>query len=224
MAQSVITTLEVQKRDKERVNVYLDGAYAFSLNSIDAAHLRKGQILTEAEIAALQSTDKIVQAVNHAAGFLSYRPRSQAEVRQNLTEKGFAPEVIEAAIARLETLGYVDDHAFTRFWIENRSSFKPISQRALRYELQQKGVSSAIINEMITEVDETAAAYSAAQTRLRRLRGSQQKDFRLKLREFLMRRGFSGSISSEVIAQLIEELEAQQPDYFGESHRNTDLE
>lgn len=224
MSQNVITTLEVQKRDKERVNVYLDGAYAFSLNSIDAAHLRKGQILTEAEIAALQSTDKIVQAVNQAAGFLSYRPRSEAEVRKNLVEKGFAPEVIEAAVARLETLGYVDDYAFVRFWIENRSSFKPISQRALRYELQQKGVSSAIISEMIAEVDEAAAAYTAAQTRLRRLQGSKQQDFRLKVREFLMRRGFSSSVSSQVIAQLIEELEEQQPDYFGKSLSSTDLE
>lgn len=224
MPQGVITALEVQKRNKERVNVFLDGEFAFSLNSVEAAKLRKGQILSEAEITTLRGSDAVVRAVDQAALFLSYRPRSKAEIRQNLAKKEVPPEVIEAALERLENLGYVDDHAFTQFWVENRSSFKPLSQRALRYELRQKGVPLSIINEVLQTVDDDSAAYQAAQERLRRLRGSSQQVFRVKLRDFLARRGFSSSVTSQVIAQIIEELETEQPDYFMGADADSDVD
>src|SRR5690606_15300512 len=134
-----------------------------------AAKLKKGQTLTEAEIDSLRSGDAVVRAVDQAALFLSYRPRSEAEIRQNLLEKEVAPAVIDAALERLQDLGYVDDRAFTRYWVESRSNFNPISQRALSYELQQKGDPLGIINEVFETTDEHEAAYRAAQDRLRRL-------------------------------------------------------
>ena len=83
----VITALEVQKRNKERVNVYLDDEFAFGLNMMEAAKLRKGQTLTAEEIKVLTDEDAINQAVNRAIDFLSYRPRSTEEVRRNLIKK-----------------------------------------------------------------------------------------------------------------------------------------
>ncbi|MCI0353322.1 MAG: hypothetical protein L0Z53_28210, partial [Acidobacteriales bacterium] len=79
----VITALEVQKKNKERVSVYLDGEYAFSLSLVEAARLRKGQALAEDDIHALQGQDEIGKAVDRAARFLAYRPRSVQEVRRN---------------------------------------------------------------------------------------------------------------------------------------------
>jgi regulatory protein len=117
-----ITALEIQKRNKERVNVYLDGEYAFSLALIEAAKLRKGQPLTDAEIDALRGEDDVTRAVDYAANFLSYRPRSVAEVRRNLEKKDLSEVVIEQAIDRLQQLGYVDDVAFARYWLENRDA------------------------------------------------------------------------------------------------------
>ncbi len=103
-----ITALEMQKRNKERVNVYLDGEYAFSLVLIEAAKLRKGQTLTDEEIVALRNTDEINRAVNHAVRFLSYRPRSIQEVRRNLAKKGFVDVTIETAIERLISMSYFE--------------------------------------------------------------------------------------------------------------------
>jgi regulatory protein len=210
----VVTTLEIQKRNKERVNIYIDGEYAFSLSLIEAARLHKGQTLTEAEINALRDQDAVIQAVDSAARFLGYRPRSIAEVRRNLAEKDVPPAVIDAAIERLTAMGYLDDLAFARFWTQNRGEFKPLSHKALRQELRQKGVASAIIEEALEEQNEAELAYKAAQSQLRKLRNLNAKDFHTKLASFLQRRGFSYSTARDVIQRLREELETSDPDYF----------
>jgi regulatory protein len=214
----VITALEVQKKNKERVNVYLDGEYAFSLSLIDAARLRKGQSLAEADINALQGQDEIGKAVDRAARFLAYRPRSEQEVRRNLKEKDTVPEVIEAAIERLRTMGYLDDAAFARYWVQNRNEFKPLSPKALRYELRQKGVPSDIIDETLESLEAGDLAYRAAQARVNKLRRSDKRLFRQKLAAFLQQRGFSYTTIREAVERLIEELEAQDPDYFEDEH------
>jgi regulatory protein len=211
-----ITGLEVQKRNKERVNVYIDGAFAFGLNIMDAAKLRKGQTLSDAEIAELQQHDAVVKAVDSAANFLSYRPRSSTEVRQNLQKKKYDPDVIDAAMERLRTLGYLDDAAFARFWVENRDTFKPRSPMALRVELRQKGVPDAIIREVVESVDADDAASRAARKKLRRYRGSTVRDFKRKLGGFLQRRGFRYEVVNDVLNTLIAELEETDPDYFSQ--------
>jgi regulatory protein len=211
---STVTALEIQKRNKERVNVYLDGEYAFSLAAIEAARLRKGQALTEAEISELRSRDDVNRAVDYAARFLSYRPRSTAEIRQHLTGKQLEPAAIDSAIERMTDLGYLDDRAFARFWLENRNAFKPRGPAALRYELRQKGVSDQIIAAVLEDIDVDDAAYRAAWQRAKRLRGRSQEEFRQKLGSFLQRRGFGFGTSRDVIERIAEEITAENPDFF----------
>jgi regulatory protein len=209
-----ITALEVQKRNKQRVNVYLDGEFAFGLSLMEAARLHKGQALSEDEIAALRGEDAVLQVVDSAAHFMSFRPRSIQEVRQNLAEKETPPEAIEAAVTRLTAMGYLDDEAFARFWVQNREAFKPLSHRALRQELRQKGVSDTIINEVLSDHDEVELAYQAAATRVRRLSNLSKRDFRTKMSAFLQRRGFSYNTTQDVVTRLIEEQEAQDSHFF----------
>lgn len=202
----VITALEVQKRNKERVNVYLDGEYHFSINLMDAAKLRKGQTLSDADIARLQSDDDVVKAVESAVRFLAYRPRSVAEVRRNLAEKSIEESVIAAAVEQLSALSYLDDRAFARFWVDNRTMFKPLGLTALRYELRQKGVDETIIADVLDDLDIEAAVYQAAQTQVRRLRGTDTRTFRTKMASFLQRRGFNYAAINDVLTRLIDEL------------------
>ncbi len=223
MGNGVITALQVQKRDKERVNVFIDGEFAFGLNLMDAARLRKGQVLAEDEIAVLRNEDAIVKAVNTAAHFLSYRPRSEQEVRRNLTEKETPEDVVDLAVGRLTTLGYLDDAAFARYWVDNRNQFKPLSHRALRQELRQKGIADGLISEALGDQDESELAYAAATTQLRKLRNRTEREFKTKIINFLQRRGFSYSTTQAVVVRLIETLEGDDPDYFNREN-NVDEE
>lgn len=214
MERGVITALELQKRNKQRVNVFVDGEYVFSLTLDDAARLHKGQTLTQTEIDALRDADEVVRAVDRAARFIAYRPRSEQEVRRNLQDKDVPAPVIDAAVTRLQQLGYLDDRAFADFWVKNRNTFRPSSERALRYELRQKGVSDRIISDVLAEAETDDAAYRAAQGQIRRLRGLTRREFRAKLNGFLQRRGFSFSDARSTIERFIEELEHEDPDYF----------
>ena len=211
---ATITTIEAQKHNKERANIYLDGQYAFSVTLIEAVKLRKGQILTDGEIRALQDTDHINRAVDQAARFLAHRPRSTHEVRRNLTQKQFPNEVVDTAILHLESLGYLDDEAFARFWVKDRQAFKPRSALALRYELRQKGVEQHIIDLVLGDVDSHELAYQAAQMKARRFRGLDRETFRHKLGGFLQRRGFAYGIIHAVTEQLESELVADDPEFF----------
>jgi regulatory protein len=197
-----ITALVVQKRNKERVNVYLDGEFAFGLAMIEALKLHKGQHLDDDEIARLQALDEIEVAHERALDFLSYRPRSAEEVRRRLREKKISETAIETVVGRLERAGLLDDRAFTRFWIENREQFKPRGARALRYELRQKGVPDAIIEDALSDFDEQDAAYRAARARVRRYAQADQQTFRKRLGDHLTRRGFAYSTVRDVLDRL----------------------
>ncbi len=209
-----VTALEIQKQNKERVNVFLDGEYAFSLSLIEAAKLHKDQPLTDDEIARLKDDDSIQQAVDHAARFLSYRPRSTSEVRQNLRKHKYTDLTIGGALDRLKTLGYLDDLAFARFWLENRDTFRPRGPRALQYELQQKGVDQVIIATVLEDYNGHDAARRAAEDQARRLRSLTQQEFQHKLGRFLQRRGFNYETCRDVIEELTEAYVAEDPEHF----------
>jgi regulatory protein len=200
-----ITALKFQKRNRERVNVYLDGKYAFSLQAILAARLHKGQLLSDGEIEGLLQEDASQKAYDRALNFLTYRPRSRAEVRRYLERKGVSPEVSERVEERLLRVGLLDDEAFARFWVENREQFKPRSRYRLRQELRQKGLDAQVIAQAVEEVDEEQSAYCAAVGRARRYAHLDRKDFWRKLGSFLQRRGFSYEIVKEVVERLWQE-------------------
>jgi len=202
-----ITALRVQKRHPQRVNVYLDGAFAFSLARIVAAWLRVGQELSEEKIAALREADAREQAYQRALRYLSYRPRTEAELRAYLDKHGVAASIIDQVIARLRDLGLVDDAAFARAWVENRGTFRPRGRRALRAELQQKGVPQADIERALAEVDEERWALQAGAKALRRYAHLEWPAFRQKMGAYLARRGFD----YETIRAVLPQLWAQRP-------------
>jgi regulatory protein len=202
-----ITALRVQKRNRQRVNVYIDDRFAFGLAAIEAIQLKVGQVLTDAEILRLKNKDQVELARERTLNFLSYRPRSVAEVRRYLTEKKFDTAAIDQVIARLGQAGLLDDEAFARYWLENRDTFKPRGSRALRYELNQKGIATSIIDDLLTDYDENDAAFRAALPRAQKLAQRHDADtFRSKLLAFLKRRGFSFDVARDTVNKLLAEL------------------
>ncbi|MBN1429648.1 MAG: RecX family transcriptional regulator [Anaerolineae bacterium] len=200
-----ITALVVQGRNKQRVSVYIDGEFAFGLAVIEALKLRKGQQLSDAEIARLKSLDEIEVAHEAALGFLSHRPRSVDEVRRRLEERQFGPHAIEVVVNRLQDVGLLDDEGFARYWVENRGQFSPRSIRALRQELRQKGVPDSDIAAVVETIDEVEAAYRAAAKQAGRHAGKDRQEFRKKVGGFLLRRGFGYSVIEDVVNRLWKE-------------------
>jgi regulatory protein len=208
-----ITALKIQKKNKNRVSVYLDHEYAFGLSRIVAGWLAVGQELTEEKIKELQAKDNVEIALQKALNYLSYRPRTEQEVRQNLNKKyGFEVDIIDQIIERLEKGGLVDDHNFAEMWVENRSEFRPRGSRALRTELRQKGIDERIITQALEDIDEEALALKAARKQARKYQNLEWLEFRKKLTGFLARRGFNYGVVAEVTPKVWDEIASQQTD------------
>lgn len=205
-----VTALTAQKRNPNRVNIYLDGEYAFSLARIVAAWLRVGQELDDEKIKRLQAEDAGERAVQQALLFLSYRSRSESEIRQNLHKHEIPEEIIEQTLQRLRQDGLANDDQFAQAWVENRSAFRPRSRRMMAMELRQKGLDNETVTSALENVDDEAMAYEAAQKKVNRLKNLEWIDFRKKLSEFLARRGFSYSVIAPTVTRIWNELHADE--------------
>ncbi|MBC7225777.1 MAG: RecX family transcriptional regulator [Thermoflexales bacterium] len=205
-----ITALRVQKRNRNRVNVYLDGRFAFGLAAIEAARLRVGQVLSDEDIARLRQRDTAERAAERALDLLSYRPRSEAEIRERLAER-YDAETAGEVLERLRRSGLVDDREFARYWVQNRLQHNPRGAMALRQELRQKGVDESAIEEALAEYDEEEAAARAAEAARRKLRGLAPDLFRRRLMDYLLRRGFPYGIVRAVVQQILADIGPGEP-------------
>jgi regulatory protein len=204
-----VTAIE-RVRFKRRAEVWLDGVRAFSLGLevIATAGVRVGQALSEQEIADLRSEDERLSAIGGALRLLSLSPRSEQELRQRLRRRGLGRSAVDAAIARVRDLGYLDDAAFARSYIDSRQAATPRSRRALAFELGRKGVDRALVEDAVAAVSDGDAAYEAAQRRLRSLRGLDFTTFQRRLGAFLASRGFGYGVARATIERCWREMES----------------
>lgn len=208
----IITGLTPQRLDPDRLNVMLDGVFAFGLRLEIVAQrgLRLGQELTDAEIADLQNQDRGQAALERALRFLSHRPRSEQETRQRLTQAGFESVHIEAAIERLKGWGYLADAEFARLWVENRQRHRPRGDRLLAQELHRKGIDRTVIDDTIAsdETDDIETALRAGRRKAQQLAALEPRVFRQRLGAFLARRGFGWETIQTAVTKLRAELDA----------------
>ncbi|HET8521929.1 MAG TPA: RecX family transcriptional regulator [Thermomicrobiales bacterium] len=204
-----ITRLSPQTHDPDRLNVELDGEFAFGIGAelAEATGLAAGMNLTVEQVKELLARDQVGKAIEAAIRLLTRRPRSEREIRQRLRQKGFDAPAIDAAIARLEDWRYLDDADFARFWVENRESHKPRGRRLLEQELRQKGIDRDLITETIdaAELDERAAALDLGRAKLRTYGGLDTMTTRRRLGSYLARRGYDFSVVRATLDQLLGE-------------------
>ncbi len=203
-----ITALRVGRGRRKRVNVFLDGRFAFSLEAEVAVKegLQVGQELSANQIEALARSDHFHRCLNAAAHYLSYRPRSEFELRERLRQRGFDGDSVEAVITKLKEQGLVDDTAFAQFWKDNRESFSPRSQWLTKLELRRKGVANNIIDQVVDDIDNDDSAYRAALSKARSLPLSDYQSFHRRLGEYLKRRGFGYGVINHSLERLWQEL------------------
>lgn len=189
-----ITALTPQRGRRERLNVFLDGRFAFGVAAETAlrAGLTAGMDLSEADVERLRDQDEATRLHGDALRYLSFRPRSATEMERYLRGRGADESLVEATMGRLRHAGLVDDEAFARYWVENRAAFSPRGSRALQAELRAKGVGQGDIDDVLEESGdgEDERAYQAGRKRLRLFSHCDEDEFRRRMFSFLQRRGF----------------------------------
>jgi regulatory protein len=167
---------------------------------------RESRADARARRAAVDDPALVLEA---AARLLEVRPRAVAEVRRRLRDAGYRPELVDAAIERLVALGYLDDEAFARAWVESRDRARPRGEWALRGELRRKGVADDPITaalaersptaEAPAEADRAAAERLLAQRGAALLREADPRRRRAKAYALLARNGFDPEVCREAV-------------------------
>lgn len=155
--------------------------------------------------------DEFGKFYNKVLKFLSYRPRSVEEVRKNLlnsrgrfnsAKKNTTPEIAEKIISKLKEYKFIDDKEFVKWWIEQRTNYKPRSLRLIKMELGQKGISKDLIEEVMegleNKVDDLASAKKLIERKLPRYKGLDRDKKFQKVARYLSSKGFNYDIIKEI--------------------------
>jgi regulatory protein len=206
---SLITALEPQKKKKNRLNLYLDGEFVcgISAEAVLRHNLKAGDCLPPKIRDRIIEEEDLERHLNQAYRLLSYRPRTSKEIKIYLGRKGTPELLIEKVMVRLEEQGLVDDHQFARWWIEQRLQFRPKGVMVLKSELLQKGIERQVVDEVLanyeSQIHSLAVIERLAQKAVRHYPGLNQKEKRLRLYQYLARRGFPIGLIKTTVDKVI---------------------
>jgi len=187
-----ITGIKAQTRNADRVSIYVDGKYAFSLNHTQLLdqRLHAGLELTDARLAELKHTSDFGKAYERSLLFAMLRPRSVREMQDYFRRKKIVPEDAEVILQKLCSRNYVDDRNFARSWVESRALGKKTSAKKMRLELKQKGIADDVIAEVLT-TNQTYNEQEALLSLVTKKRRQTKYQDRNKLLQYLARQGFA---------------------------------
>ena len=198
-----ITALE-RRQGQKQVQVHLADGRVISIGAEVCLRfgLHVGDALNDGQLNTIQDAETRRSCLQSALRLLSYRQRSEAELRDRLTHKQVPADVVSDTLFRLRNAGLLDDEAFARDWVESRTQRAPRSRRLVAAELLARGVPKEMIAEAAGTIDERDAAYRAAERRARSLAGLPYADFRQRISGLLLRRGFDYDVVRETVRKL----------------------
>ena len=200
-----ITSVEKIKKSKEKFSVYIDGRFSFSIAEDDylSLHLYDKSELSQDEIDYIKNTINFRAAKNYALKYLSYKLRTEKEVRMKLQDDGFDSDSIETALEALTALGYINNKIFVQKYVYDRSKLKPKSKKLIKMELLGKGIQEDIIDEVLNDwnVDEASVAESLVKRKFGKYDLEDEK-IKRKAYMFLKHRGFCHDVIESAIGKM----------------------
>jgi regulatory protein len=203
----IITQIAVQKKRKNRCSIFLDDEYAFGVDQeiVFQFGLKKGDVLTDQQIEEISINEEKKRAKDRALNFLSYRDRSEKEIRTKLKDVGYEENIIDWVIGELQRLKFLDDQRFAQSYAQTQMITRPMGEYFLKRELKQKGLDADLIEQTVEKVyeekDQLSIALELAQQRKKRYSNIDEMKAKKRVSDFLLRRGFSWEIVSEVLEQ-----------------------
>lgn len=215
-----ITSVERQKKNPKRFNVFLDGQFAFGADEdlIVDKRLLKGKEISSQDLEILIKESEIGKLMERMYGLLSRRARSEGEIKTYLKQLSFKRKVkgdleiseivLAQLIEKLKKKGLINDLEFAKQWVESRGKKK--GAIALKSELFRKGIDREIIEEALSVKregeSEAQTAKKLLEKRIGRWKNLSKQEIKQKALQFLISRGFSYEISKEVLENILKEV------------------
>lgn len=203
-----VTSVTLLKRPKHRYKISF-GTHTLEVHEdvMIKYRMMKGSVFTRDELEEIVLADERQRAYADALNALSRKMRTSYEIGMRLEEKGWTKEVVHEVLQRLREEKLIDDAVYAQEWAQQRVKSRGKGKMWVRHELRQKGVEKPLIEEalgMVSEEEELTSAHELALKKWRSSSGDVQ-DLRRKTGSFLMRRGYSGSLVSRVLRNIIEQ-------------------
>ena len=200
-----ITKIEIQKKDKHRYNIFIDGVFAFGLyeDSVLKYGLRTGDELNEEKIKEMREFDEFGYGKKTAYSFLAYKPRSKKDLVKKLKQKKLSDKIIEDIIELLEKQKYLDDKIYAKNYLEDKLNSKPIGKRLAKLKLFEKGIDKELIettiNENYSEDKEFELAAKLMKKYEKKVKFKDMADKKNKCYRYLISKGFDYEIAGRVL-------------------------
>lgn len=195
-----ITKIEIQKRNKDKVNLFLDDEFRCGLTaeSVVRARLAVGDELTEERLDEIFLTSESEIAFNKACDYISRSMKTVKQIRDWLKSKSFDSKVIENVIGKLYEYRYIDDSLYAESYINANLPTK--GKRRLAVELTQKGINKDLIEKTVDNLSDDKLNENAnilAEKYMRNKDNSTQN--LVKLQRYLLSRGYDYDIVNEIV-------------------------
>lgn len=206
----VITTIEYQKKNKDRVNLFVDGQYFMSLYAemVYKYSLKVGEDIDVDSLADIFEADNFEKAKNIALNFISRSEKSESKIRAKL-EGSFDEKIIDKVIEFLEKYSFLDDKRFAKRIANNSLNFKKAGKNRIRQDLINKGIKRSDVENVLSTIDydkELENAIYQLEKKLDKLKDKEMDSAKLKnkLYQYLAYRGFSYEIITSAIRHIEE--------------------
>lgn len=202
----IITAITPQKRKKNRVNIFLDGKFAFSLplELLVKHRLTANQQLTQEQVSQFMKESDFDYIYARVLNLLSHRPRSRREIEDYCKKYEVGEETKQLLFKKLEKNQLVNDFLFAEWFVEQRLRFLPKGKRLIALELRQKGISSEIIVQVLGKVDENIrdTVLPIVTRKMKQWQKLPEAVRRQKIVSFLGRRGYDFDTIGQVLKEL----------------------
>lgn len=203
----VITSIKPQKK-KERLNIYLDGKFAFGidLENFVKFGLKLERELTEKEVEDVVKNAEFQKTLDKLLRFATLRPRSEKEIKDYFRRKKVHESLYPKLFDRLNRLELTDDEKFAKWWVEQRQAFRPKPKRVLEGELRMKGIQKEVIDKVLGEevVDEEKMAKDLLEKKMYKWKNLEGYELRQKMSQYLIQKGFGWEIVEKVVKLSVE--------------------
>lgn len=205
---NIITKIELGKRNKERVNIYIDEEYAFSISAelvykenlkvkdkIDVDHLKK-----------LADEDNYLKCKNSALRTIEKTYKSEKELRDKLSLKGYEDHIIKRTMDFLREYNLLDDTNYAKMYVKDRS--KNQGKKKIKYALLQKGIDENVIEDELEKLNNDeirSLVYDMALKKYNILKKRESDSYKLsqKLYRFLMGKGYDYDLIKDVVKSIV---------------------
>lgn len=206
-----ITSIEVQKKNKDRVNVFVNYEFAFACNMelIYKEGISKGSIIDEESLKEIVYKEEKLKAKSTALKILERTLKTESEIREKLIAKGYDENITEETIEFLKSYNFINDESYVKLFVKEKLKSK--GKNKIKFDLQQKGIDSELISKAFLEISDDVENLKAKELCIKKyniLKKStdDERKIKEKLFRYLVSRGYDFSLSNEIIKETINEF------------------